>query len=332
MPTIDNFRTWAAGCGPVALALLLAGCGGNPSQPVGPKGDNTGEHLLIYTSDAGRPAGEHGIVLYDFDRNVFHALPNLDAPGSEFDPCLSNDGNFITFSATRGATGSDIYVYDRLNEGLLPTPGLNSAQDETWPRFTFDSVKLAFVRRLATGEKRVRLYEPVGDTLISLPGLDAGAGENDDEPAPNQDGTRIAFMSDRGGGGTHDILVWTRGQPLAVIPELASAGDDIEPSLSPDGNWLAFASNRAGGQGGYDIYLYSFNAHALVNLAAINSAGNDRHPSISADGDVIAFQSDRAGGGGATDLSRYVVSTAGLSQPAPLKAASDDISPYLRWR
>jgi len=252
MPTNHCFRARAA-LPPVLALAVLAGCGGS-KPPTGPAGDAGGEHLVIYTTDAGQPSGVHGLALYDLDLSAYHVLPGIDAPGSEFDPCVSNDGRFVTFSAVRGTTGNDVYVYDRLNAGLVPTPNLNTSEDETWPRFTFDSVKLAFVRRLASGEKRVRLYEPVGDTLIPLPGLDAGANQSDDEPAPNEDGTRIAFMSDR--GGTHDILLWTRGLPLATIADLASSADDIEPSLSPNGRWLAFASNRVGGAGGYDVYLY----------------------------------------------------------------------------
>src|ERR1041385_6091406 len=221
----------------LAMALALAGCGGNPTKSTGPSGDVTGEHLVVYTSDAGRTAGDHGIVLFDFDVAAFHALPGIDAPGSEFDPRLSHDRGVIAFSAVRSSsrTDSDLFLYDRLNRGLIATPNLNTATDETWPRFTYDSVHLAFAQPLATGEKRVRLYEPLGDSMIVLPGLATGAGSNDDEPAPNLAGTRIAFMSYR--SGTNDIWVWTRGGVAATVPALASPGNDIEPSLSSNGRW-----------------------------------------------------------------------------------------------
>lgn len=313
-------------------ALLLAGCGGKSSQPTGPAGDNSGERLVVFASDGGRPAGDHGIGLYDFDAGGFHSLKNLDDVGSESDPCISNDGNFVVFSATRGsgATGSDVYIYDRLNQVLLPAPGLNTVRNESWPRFTYDSVHLAFVTQLGTGEKRVRLYEPFGDTLIALPGLDAPLGFSDDMPAPNVDGSRIAFVSTR--DGSADILVWNRVGGITPIAGLATADGEVEPSLSSNGRWLAFASDRAGGAGGIDVYLYDLVADSLVTLTGVNSSAVDRHPSVSADGDVLMFQSNRTGGGGQFDLYRFTGSSGVLDQPAVLKDASDDIQPYLRWR
>lgn len=308
--------------------LLVTGCGGN-NESTAPTGDNTGEHLVIFATDRARPVGDHGLALYDFDAPGFRGMPNLDATGAEADPCLSNDGNFVAFSAVRGsgATGSDLYVYDRLNQGLLPTPNLNTTLDESWPRFTYDSIKLAFVRRLASGEKRVRLYEPIGDTLVPLAGLDASTGFADDMPAPNVDGTRLAFMSNR--NGTLDVLLWNRGSGLSPRTAIASSSNDTEPSLSADGRWLAFASDRPGGQGGYDVFLYDVTGDSLCVLPGLNATSDDRHPAVSANGDVIVFQSDRTG---SNDLYRYVRSTRTLSQPSAFVNPSDDIQPYLRWR
>ena len=311
----------------VAL-LLVSGCG-KGNDATAPTGDNTGEHLVIFATDRARPAGDHGLALYDFDAAGFRGMPNLDGTGEETQPCLSNDGNFVAFRATRGsgATGSDLYVYDRVNQGLLATPNLNTTQDESWPRFTYDAVKLAFVRKLGSGETRIKLYEPIGDTLITLTGLDAGSGFSDDMPAPNLDGTRIAFMSTR--SGTPDVLLWNRVGGLSPRAALASLGEDTEPSLSADGRWLAFASDRAGGQGGHDVYLYDVTGDSLLVLPGLNSSGTDRHPAVSANGDVIVFQSDRTG---SNDLYKYVRSTRTLSQPAAFVNPSDDVQPYLRWR
>ena len=313
--------------------LAFAGCSKKSSGPTGTNGDNTGEHLVVYATDQGRTAGDYTIALYDLDVGGFRSLTNLDATGAESQPCLSNDGNFVVFAATRGSglTGSDLYVYKRLTQALIETPGLNTVRDESWPRFTYDSVKLAFAQKLPTGEKRVRLYEPLGDTLIALPGLDAPGGFDDDMPAPNVDGNRIAFMSNR--AGTPDVFVWDRSLGgVASVPALASAGIDTEPSLSANGRWLAFASDRTGGAGGFDIYLYDLVNSTFVTLTGLNGNGDERHPSVSADGDQIVFQSNRTGGGGHNDLYHYVRSTGVVDQPTAFKSTGDDIQPYLRSR
>lgn len=311
--------------------LPLTGCGKKP-QPTGPTGDNTGVHLVAYATDEGRTAGDHGIALYDLDVGKFRSLAHLDASGSESEPCLSDDGNFVAFAATRGSesTGSDLYVYDRLHQALLETPSLNTVRDESWPRFTYDSVKLAFAQQLPTLEKRVRLYEPLGDTLIPVPGLDAPGGFDDDMPAPNVDGSRIAFVSTR--GGTPDVFVWNRTGGVAPISALASAETDTEPSLSANGRWLAFSSDRTGGSGGFDIYLYDLVNNTFATLTGLNTSADERHPSVSADGDQIVFQSNRPGGGGHNDLYHYVRSSTAVDQPAAFKSAADEIQPYLRSR
>src|ERR1051326_1277131 len=213
-------------------ALVLAGCS-KKDAPTGPRGDATGEHLVAFASDRGRAAGDHGIALYDVDQAGFHGLPGLDDAGSESDPCISNDGRFLTFIATRGggSTGSDVYIYDRLNQLLLPTPGLNSARDESWPRFTYDSVHLAFVTKLASGEKRGRLYDLFSDSLVSLTGLNS-AGD-DRHPSISSDGDVIVFQSNRaGGGGQYDLYLFTRSTgELSQPAAFKDASDDIQPYL-----------------------------------------------------------------------------------------------------
>jgi Tol biopolymer transport system component len=315
------------------LALLcFSGCAGNPTQPSGPSGDNSGEHLVVFATDRARAAGDYALGLYDLDNAGFRSLANLDAAGVESEPCLSNDGGFIAFAATRGsgATLSDIYLYDRLTQALIPTPGLNTTGAESWPRFTYDSVQLAFVTQLVSGEKRVRLYDPIGNALVPLPGLDAPPTFDDDMPAPNLDGTRIAFSTNRTGNA--DVRVWDRSSGLAVKPLLASAGLDTDPSLSSNGRWLAFTSDRAGGAGGADVYLYDLTADSLVALAGLNSAGDERHPSVNANGSVLLFQSNRTSGGGQYDLYRYTLPGGITDQPAAFRNISDDIQPYLRYR
>src|SRR5262249_45338356 len=157
------------------------------------------------------------------------------------------------------------------------------------------------------------------------PGLETVGGFDDDMPAPNLDGGRIAFVTNR--AGTRDVVVWNRATGLATIPALASAGDDIEPSLSADGRWLAFASDRAGGAGGSTVSPYGVCAASPVALPGLTSGQAERTPSVGADGDVIMFQPARSGGGGQFALYRYIRSNAAIDQPASFRDASNDIQP-----
>ena len=308
------------------LVAVLGGCS-KASQVTGPPGDDAGEHLVVFATDRVGSSG-FDIVLYDLDQGGFRSLAGLNASGPEMEPCLSNDGRFVAFGAAR-STSPDIYVYDRLNQTLVATPGLNTAAAETYPRFTYDSVHLAFVRD-SSSSTRIRLYEPVGDTLIKLPGIDAPGSASDDQPAPNLDGSRIAFTSTR--SGHREVYVWNRGPGVTQPAGLAGDGIDLAPSLSADGRWLAFASTRSAGLGAYDIYLYDLQASAFVRLPGLNTGADEGHPSVSADGNRIVFESTRGGGGGQRDLYYYTLSDSSTAQPAGFRNAADDQQPYARWR
>ncbi len=328
MPFAMRLRASAVAC--LAAAVLAAGCGKQATRVSGPAGDNAGEHLLVFRSDRLGAASHYDILLYDLDQSGYRSLSGLNTASDESEPCLSNDGNLVCFASDRpGAGGSGIYVYERLSQALLSTPSLNTAANETHPRFAFDSVELLFARDSA-GVKRLRMYTPLGDSLIRLPGIDSPGASDDEAPAPDLHGNRIAFQSNRSGR-TH-VYVWDSGTGVLAIPDLVSDSSDIEPALSADGRWLAFASNRSGGAGGYDVYLYDLAGRVFVPLVSANTAGDERHPGVSADGNILYFQS-RPDAATKWDLWQYSRFSSSRTQPAGLPSADgDDVQPYLRWR
>lgn len=320
----------------VAAALILAGAlaGCSKTQKVsGPTGDTGGEHLLVFRTDRAS-SGQFDVALFDLDQRGFRSVAGLNSTFDESEPCLSNDGYFVTFASNRssGLGGYDVYVYDRQNQVLLPTPNLNSAADETAPRFSYDSVHLAFVRDSA-GLKRVRLYEPLGDSLVALPGLAANGPFDDVAPAPDLYGNRIAFQTNR--SGRWHVEVWDRATKAleAVAGTFRGDSNDVEPALTADGRWLAFASNRSGGAGGYDLYVADLVADTVGVLAGANTSGDERHPTISADGRTILFQS-RPDAGSRWGIWRYSRADGTRSQFTNLTTTttSDDTQPYTRWR
>jgi len=165
---------------------------------------------------------------------------------------------------------------------------------------------------------------------LKLPGIDAPGAFDDDAPAPDLHGNRIAFESNRSGR-TH-VYVWVNGTGVLAIPELVSDSSDIEPALSADGRWLAFASNRSGGAGGWDVYLFDLNSHTFVTLANMNTAGDERHPTVSADGNILYLQA-RPDAATKWDVWQYSRFSSTRTQPAGLPSVTgDDVQPYLRWR
>jgi Tol biopolymer transport system component len=286
---------------------------------------------VFCTTRGSGTTSEYDVALYDADQGGFRSLKNLNSTYGQSEPCLSDDGGYVCFASGRptGYGGSDVYIYSRQSQALIATPGLNTGANESWPRFTHDSVRLAFVRDSA-GIRRIRLYEPYGDTLIALPGIDSPTPVDDDAPAPDLHGDRIAFQSNRSGQ-TH-VYVWNRAGGIASAPGLVGDGDDMEPSLSANGRWLAFSSTRTGGAGGWDVYLYDLLSSAFVPLPRLNTAGDEQHPTVSADGRLLFFAS-RPDPAHNWSIWRYTLPDSNRSQPPNLAdAAGDDRQPCVRWR
>lgn len=316
-----------------ALVALLAGCGA--TKTTGPSGESGGNDLVVYATDRFGSPGDFDIVLYDLDQLGFRSLAGLNNTAPDVAPCLTSDAQYVAFASTRaaGAGGSDLYLFDRINARLVAQPGLNTSADETQPCFTFDAQKLAFVRD-SLGSNRIRLYDPLGDSLIVLPGIDAPGAGNDVAPSPNQTGSLIAFESDR--GGSRHVYVWDRALgAVRNLPDLVADSSDIEPSITPDGHYLAFASNRStapASTGGYDIYVYDLVANTFVTLTGCNSVSHDRHPSLSRDGTRLIFESDRALGLGKWDLYNYNRTAGTIGVGTQQNSADDERMPYLLWK
>jgi Tol biopolymer transport system component len=322
-------------------AALLAGC----SVSKGPTGigDASGFRLGVFASDRGQPNGQYDIFLFDYDALTFKALTGLNSTAAERHPSLSSDGRFIAFQVNRGTGASDdIVMYDRLltRGAFVDLPGLNTGDSETEPRFTGDGLKLCFVQ--GTTQRRVRLYDGQTKQLIPLPGLDTTAVTYSDySPSPNNDGSIIAFVSDR--SGNPDIYIYdrthkaVRGGPK-LDQALRSGGEDVDPYLTSNGRFLAFSSTRSGTLGAHDIYLLEMSPSgavpdtALRDIVIANGSSEDRHPAVNETGYVIVFQSDRTGGQGRWDLLNFNRSNGQLGVgTTDYDSPADDIEPSIKW-
>ena len=319
-----------------ALGLLLAGCSSKTSAPV--VCDNSGVELMAFASDRQASPGHYQIWLYDFGGPGFRLLRNLSSPtGIDSTPTLSSDGQLIAFARTdtTDPAHTHVLVYARANCGFAGVGGTLDTGHEKDPAFTGDALSLAFARD-TLAHWRIRLVRANG-VLIPLASLGANQPYDDWDPAPNQSGTRIAFVSNRvtvqhTDGEPHVFVFDVGGDSVVAMPgidSLGAPGRTLDPSLTPDGRWLYFASDRPGGLGGFDVYRYDLTNKTLDHLTALNSAQDDRSPSVDAAGDVVAFQSGRTGGGGKNDVWIFQIGAAAPYQTPLLSSTADDRSPAL---
>ncbi len=324
-------RWWLA----TALAAA-AGCSKQTSAPV--PCDTSGIRLLAFASDRRQAAGHDQIWLYDLDAQGFHLLRNLASPSAvDSTPALSPDGELIAFTRadTTDPARTRIMIYARAACGFVSRPVLDTGHERD-PAFTGDGLRLAFARD-TLGHWRLRLLNS-GGSLAPIGHLGDPQGYDDWAPAPSQDGSRIAFVSNRANpqlpvppGGPHVYVYDVAGDTLVATPGLDSLGADVDPSLTPDGRWLCFASNRAGGKGGFDLYLYDLGARTLVRLDNANSDQDERRPSLRAAATGLAFQSARAGGGGQFDVWLYSLGAAAPYQLPEMPSPGNDLQPSVVW-
>jgi Tol biopolymer transport system component len=277
------------------VVLLAASCSTKQTSPV-QTCDSDGVDLVAFASDRGHH-GQYDIYLYDIDGVGYRLLRNLNSSvAGDSSPALSPDNQLIAFVSTRGATGSDIFLYQRSVCGFVNTPGLNTAGDETEPAFSGNISRLAFVRDTTNPgglHRRIRVLDATGSALalVALPGLDTLAAFDDWSPAPDQTADSLVFDSDR--EGSPHLYLYRRSRGIDSLLFVRGAdGIDVEPAVTPDLHFLCFASNRSSGLGGFDLYLYDLRTHAQVSLpAGVNTSGDERHPALNASGTVIAYQS-----------------------------------------
>lgn len=258
---------------------------------------------------------------------------------------LSNfaSGRFILFTSDRPkASGqqnpndSDIYLYDRLTQSLVPLPGLNSGELEFGTDISPDGrfIYLMVGPIHLLGNPDIRIYDRSVSSFVDLPDLKSSRGEGVARATP--DGRYIVFHREDGGFINSDTFLMDLNihlydrltQSFISLPGLNSTLQDRYPAISADGRFIVFGSNRKS-TGDEDIYLYDRQIQSLVPLPNLNSNADELPSSISGDGNFIAFSSNRSGGIGGSDIYLYDRRAQSFIPLPGLNSEWNEVAPFL---
>lgn len=176
------------------------------------------------------------VGLYDLAQRKAIDLPGLNtSKHDERRAALSGDGLWLAYTtnAPDGLGLTDIWLYERTSQQVLPLREVNSTATDSFPNLSRDGRLICFVsdREGGQGGSDIYLYDRNDRLFLPLPGLNSPAQEQ--TPSISQDGRLIAFVSERlGSPGEHDIFVYDRvlNRPLET-PGLNTDRDDYDPCV-----------------------------------------------------------------------------------------------------
>jgi Tol biopolymer transport system component len=209
------------------------------------------------------------------------------------------DGRHLVFPAKAG--GRDVlYVFDTHRKKRVRTLKFPSLDAITSPTWSPDGLQIVFSGE-AGGQSDLYLCESDGSGLVRL----TNDGHADKQPRFSPDGTRLAFITDRGEGTDFERLVFARYRVAVfdlatrAIRELPGMdGKNISPHWSADGREIVFVSDRTGINNLFVLTLDTGEVRRISNLLAGVSGITEGSPplTVSKDGRRLVFSSFEKGG------------------------------------
>jgi dipeptidyl aminopeptidase/acylaminoacyl peptidase len=117
-------------------------------------------------------------------------------------------------------------------------------------------------------------------------------------PAVSPDGSRIVYVSDRGGPGGPDL--WTvAADGSDPQPLLTETGDDLSPQFSADGNYVVLSTNASGN---FDIAYVTTAGAPHANATSITSRSSLDQTTPSIQPDMVRLAYTQTTPAGASDI------------------------------
>lgn len=191
---------------------------------------------VVFHSDR---SGELDIFAMNLDGSDLQQL--TDAPGRDFEPIWSPDGQQVVFSSDRDDP-DNAYLYimnaDGSDQRRLET---SMASDQIGARWSSDGEWILFHSNpLVDGSPRFDIFKihPDGSGLVNLTNAPGNNFMGDWSP----DGKRIVFVSQRDGNRQLYVMNADGSNQVRITD---GSWENSLPRWSPDGQYIVFESNRS---------------------------------------------------------------------------------------
>jgi len=251
--------------------------------------------------------------IYFFDGNSLRQITQT-SPASEatrlldgnFQPSISDDGNFIAFASDRNLVGLngdlnlEIFLFETARENLTQLTSSIDSFGATNPKISGGGSRIAFISsetELNT-QRDLKIYDRRNacmETLVAaVAGLSLAEGR-----AISADGLRIAYSSEVAPNQSQVFLFDIRANISRQITSLGTRTTDVDlqATISGDGKRIAFATRRKvlnASDGGVELYLLDLPTALITQVSdAAANATSEVVSSLNHDGSLIAFSFPR---------------------------------------
>ncbi len=221
-----------------------------------------------------------------------------------FQPSISDDGHYITFSSNRNLTGQnsdgnlELLVYDTTDETLIQITNTADVPGASAAKISGNGNTIAYVRETANHDLvLLRRVDPASSQVIApnMPALRLAYGR-----AISDDGLRVVYSSETEPNSSQLFLWDGRNNVTRQLTALEARDEDVslQPTISGDGLRVSFATRRdvIGGNTDHSVELYlldipSGQIESVTRAPA--SANAEIVSSLNDDGSLVGFNFPR---------------------------------------